>query len=168
MAEFRRYLCTRHRSVCQIPSEHVKPNETRHAVASNNRKRRVGQLVWWRSGAVRVTLWHTAALVPDHCLPVHISSPKMLCASTVVVGLLVATYTSSRKATKCSRGPNLSATAHRPRCCPRLKRRGINGSPCSPPSPVSPLLVCDNTSLYRPGQGLCVPIWTSMRERDQS
>ena len=45
------------------------------------------------------------------------------------------THRESSSVSLCSPGRNLSATAHKPRCCPRLKRRGVNGSPCSLPSP---------------------------------
>ena len=44
------------------------------------------------------------------------------------------THRESSSVSLCSPGRNLSATAHKPRCCPRLKRRGVNGSPSSLPS----------------------------------
>ena len=45
------------------------------------------------------------------------------------------TYTSSKKAKSLSPSFNLALMATRALCIPRLKSKGINGSPCSPPSP---------------------------------
>ena len=74
----------------------------------------------------------TTTLVPDHRLPVVKSDLRV---PPQYGGRPLSSADCSRRTSQGTRapGPNLSATAHKPRRCPRLKRRGNNGSPCSPP-----------------------------------
>ena len=84
-------------------------------------------------------VWHDPAKVPNACFALVLTdlrvAPQLFSQKVVHFHCPVRAADDFQLVQEREPTRNLAATAINAACCPRLNNMGINGSPCSPPSP---------------------------------